>query len=77
MSKAQEKALKIASSIAVPIIAVLIALGTYKQQMTEGFAQLKKCADQSEANKGDIRELKTDIKWLIESGKRIEEKLQK
>jgi hypothetical protein len=77
MSKAQEKALKLASSIAVPIIAVLIALGTYKQQMTDGFAQIKKCVTQAEANKGDIRELKTDIKWLIESGKRIEGKLEK
>ena len=77
MSKAQEKALKLATSIVVPIVAVLIALGTYKQQMVDGFSQLEKCVSQSETNKGDIRELRTDIKWLIESSKRIEDKLEK
>ena len=77
MSKAQEKALKLATSIVVPIVAVLIALGTYKQQMVDGFAQLEKCVSTGETNKGDIRELRTDIKWLIESSKRIEDKLEK
>ena len=71
MSKQQEKILRVVSGIITVAFAFGVTYGAMQGTRTRSVSNEASC----KTNTGDIRELKTDIKWLIESGKRIEEKL--
>ena len=73
MSKSQKEVLKLGLQIASLIF---FAGVTWKvtQDNAKGVAEN---ASICRSNKGDIREIKTDIKWLVDSSKRIENKLEK
>ena len=72
MSRSQEKALKIATGIIVPIIAVLVALGTYKQQMMDTVKLVG--THEVRLDKVDVHMERqtTNQEWIMDSLKRIE-----
>ena len=64
MSKSQEKALKIATGVIVPLLAVAMAVGAYRQQMGETIVHVEKLEVRQDKDHDLIIEMGRDIKWI-------------